>query len=211
MAPDGRQARRRARDGTAARATPTSPGCSEDRRRRRARRPRARERARDGGARGGRRRREGAARARLGVEVALVRDAIGGVVVARSRRDPATVDVAAVEASDVRCPDAAAAAAMRAAIDAAREAGREPRRRVRGATRPVSCRGSGGYAEAGRAARRPARRGGHVDPRDQGRRVRRRVRAGGAVPARRCTTRSSHEPGRASAARRTARAASRAA
>ena len=61
--------------------------------------------------------------------------------------DPSTVDPAVVEASDVRCPDKAAATAMRGAIDAARDAGESL-----GGVFVVAAEGLvpgvGGYAEA---------------------------------------------------------------
>lgn len=60
---------------------------------------------------------------------------------------PEGLDTAVIEASDVRCPDSDAAAAMRAAIDAAREAGES----LGGvaAVSAIGCLpGLGGYAEA---------------------------------------------------------------
>lgn len=59
--------------------------------------------------------------AALGVTVRSWVERIGDAACAPL--DPGAVEQAAVEASDVRCPDAAVASRMRAAIDAAREAG----------------------------------------------------------------------------------------
>lgn len=82
----------------------------------------------------------------LGVEVRSFVYSIGAArmpVVA----DPSVVDSASVEASDVRCPDAATAAAMRAEIDRARSEGESL-----GGTFFVTATGLvpglGGYAEA---------------------------------------------------------------
>ena len=58
-----------------------------------------------------------------GVEVGSYVTRIGPAAWDGSPDDPASVDAAMVEASDVRCPDAAASEAMRRAIDAARQAG----------------------------------------------------------------------------------------
>ncbi len=57
----------------------------------------------------------------LGVEVGSYVESIGGVLAAPI--DAGTVDAAAVEASDVRCPDPAASERMRRAIDQARADG----------------------------------------------------------------------------------------
>lgn len=57
----------------------------------------------------------------LGVELYSYVESIGDVCA--DVEDPAIIEVAAVEASDVRCPDASAAAAMRETIDLARRDG----------------------------------------------------------------------------------------
>ena len=59
----------------------------------------------------------------VGVEIGSYVIRIGTAVWDGAPDDPAEVDQEAVEASDVRCPDGAASAAMRSAIDASREAG----------------------------------------------------------------------------------------
>ncbi|MHB1341638.1 MAG: chorismate synthase [Coriobacteriia bacterium] len=60
--------------------------------------------------------------AHLGVTVVSFVTRIGPVAL-DAEPDPARVDLAAVESSDVSCPDGAVAARMREAIDAARDAG----------------------------------------------------------------------------------------
>jgi chorismate synthase len=83
--------------------------------------------------------------AHLGVRVISWVEQIGPVGCARL--DPADVDLGIVEASDVRCPDEAASAAMRVAIDSAREAGESV-----GGVVAVAVLGAvpglGGYVEA---------------------------------------------------------------
>jgi chorismate synthase len=83
----------------------------------------------------------------LGIEVRSWVERIGDVAI--EPRDPAEVDADAVEASDVRCPDERAAAAMRAAIDAARAAG-ESLGGVVAVTATGLPPGLGSYAERGR-------------------------------------------------------------
>jgi chorismate synthase len=92
----------------------------------------------------------------LGVEVGSFVTAIGGVE-ADVPGDPAAVDREVVEASDVRCPDAEAAQAMRDAIDAARSAG-ESLGGVFTVYATGLVPGLGGYADA--ASRLDARLGG---------------------------------------------------
>ncbi len=86
--------------------------------------------------------------AAVGVTVRSFVDSIGGVVCTWDG-DPGSVDGEAVEASDVRCPDAVAADAMKAAIDDARAAGESL-----GGTFVVLAEGLvpglGSYAEADR-------------------------------------------------------------
>jgi chorismate synthase len=83
----------------------------------------------------------------VGVDVASFVTAIGGASMPEPA-DAASVDRALVEASDVRCPDPEAAAAMRDAIDAAREAG-ESLGGVFVVYAVGLVPGIGGYAEAG--------------------------------------------------------------
>lgn len=82
----------------------------------------------------------------LGVRVASYVTRIGDVAL-EPATDPATVDFDAVEASDVRCPDADTAARMREAIDAARGSGES----LGGVFVVIAhglVPGVGGYAEA---------------------------------------------------------------
>lgn len=92
--------------------------------------------------------------AEVGVKVESYVERIGSVDCVI---DPETVDIAAAEASDVRCPDSVAAQSMRAAIDAAASAGESLGGvfvvRVTGLVPGV-----GGYAEA--SQRLDARLGG---------------------------------------------------
>jgi len=90
----------------------------------------------------------GVARALLnqvGVTVVSWVERIGPVAI--ERQDPARLDVAEVEASDVRCPDAGGSAAMRGAIDDAKSAGESLGGIVAVAALGV-VPGIGGYAEA---------------------------------------------------------------
>ncbi|MDO9556777.1 MAG: chorismate synthase [Coriobacteriia bacterium] len=80
----------------------------------------------------------------VGVEVMSYVETIGDVGCAT---DPESVDVGVVEASDVRCPDASAAQAMRAVIDAAASAG-ESLGGVFVVRATGLVPGIGGYAEA---------------------------------------------------------------
>jgi chorismate synthase len=59
----------------------------------------------------------------VGVRIGSYVTRIGPAVWEGAGSDPADIDQAAVEASDVRCPDTAASATMRAAIDDAKAAG----------------------------------------------------------------------------------------
>ena len=119
------------------------------------------------------------------------------------RVDPAPWIDAAVEASDVRCPDPEVARAH------ARRDRRGARARGRASAACSSCTptglvpGLGGYAEAARAPRRAPGGGGHVDPGDQGRRVRRRLRARGASRARAAHDEILYEPDGAASSRPT--------
>jgi len=83
--------------------------------------------------------------AELGVRVRSWVESIGPV--SCGALAPADVDPQAVEASDVRCPDDAAAAAMRAAIDAARAEG-ESLGGIVAVCVEGAVPGIGGYAEA---------------------------------------------------------------
>jgi len=83
----------------------------------------------------------------LGVHVHSYVARIGDVSL-EPEPEPEGVDFAAVEASDVRCPDEAAAGRMRAAIDAAKAAG-ESLGGVIVVTASGLVPGVGGYAEAG--------------------------------------------------------------
>lgn len=83
----------------------------------------------------------------LGVRVRSWVEAIGDV--STGKRAPEHVDDAAVEASDVRCPDEAIAVRMRASIDAAREQG-ESLGGVFVVTAEGLVPGVGSYAEAER-------------------------------------------------------------
>lgn len=80
----------------------------------------------------------------VGVEVVSYVERIGDVTCAV---DPKSVDIESVEASDVRCPDAGAAQAMRDAIDAAASAG-ESLGGVFVVRATGLVPGIGGYAEA---------------------------------------------------------------
>lgn len=82
----------------------------------------------------------------LGVEIGSFVQAIGGVTMA-APVDPSDVDHDAVEASEVRCPDASATEAMKVAIDAAR-AGGESLGGVFVVTATGLVPGVGSYAEA---------------------------------------------------------------
>ena len=86
--------------------------------------------------------------ASLGVTVGSFVTRIGPASWDGAPDDPAGLDATRVEASDVRCPDEAASAAMRVAIDAARDAGDSL-----GGTFVVYASdlvpGLGGYAQAG--------------------------------------------------------------
>ncbi len=84
----------------------------------------------------------------VGVEVASFVAAIGDAAM-ESPLDPSAVDVDAVEASDVRCPDSDAAQRMRDAIDAARTAG-ESLGGIFYVTATGLVPGVGSYAEADR-------------------------------------------------------------
>lgn len=83
--------------------------------------------------------------AQVGVRVYSWVESVGDA--ACGRLDAGAIDTALVEGSDVRCPDAEAAAAMREAIDAAREAG-ESLGGVFAVAAVGVVPGIGGYAEA---------------------------------------------------------------
>ncbi len=123
--------------------------------------------------------------------------AVGDVTAAASRRRRPALD--GVDADPLRCLDPGASAADARGDRRGRAGGRHAGRRVRGRGLRLSARR--GQLRAGRPpARRPARGGAVRHPRHQGRRDRPGFRRGAACRARRCTTRSSGRPPKATAA-----------
>ena len=119
-------------------------------------------------------------------------------------------DFERAERSEVRCLDPTAEAAMIAEIEAAKK----ERDTLGGVTEVRAFNvppGLGSHVSAGRAARRPDRRGHALDPVREGRRDRRRDRLGRPPRGRASTTRSCTPATPATTARPIARAASRAA